>query len=89
MLFIFKNYIIIINVIAFFIYGLDKVLAMIKKARIPESFLLNLSIFGGCFLGLISMYLFHHKVRKNKFVVINIVCIIIYSLLIYYIYKYK
>lgn len=87
--FIIKYYFIFINIISFFAYGLDKIFAISKKRRIPELTLLNISIFGGAPAGFIAMHLFHHKVKKKKFVVINFLCTVIYCSLIYYFYKYK
>lgn len=75
-------YLIIINITTFFIYCLDKFLAIKKKRRVSEYHLLTLSIFGGCFLGIISMFLVHHKTRKRKFIIINLLSIIIWLCLI-------
>ena len=61
------NYIIVINIIAFFTFGLDKHKAINRKRRIPELTLMTLCVLGGgigCFLG---MKFFHHKTRKIKF----------------------
>lgn len=69
-------YLILINFITFLTYMFDKWFAIKRKRRISEYHLLILSIFGGCFLGFISMYLFHHKTRKRKFIVINVIAII-------------
>lgn len=84
----FVYYLIGINIITFLLYGLDKIQAINHHQRISENTLLNFSIFGGCFLGFIGMKLFHHKTKKKVFNLVNIVMIIIYSLLLYYIYKY-
>ena len=59
-------YLIIINIITFLIFGLDKLFAILKKSRVSEKTLLFLSIIGGCFLELFGMYLFNHKIRKSK-----------------------
>lgn len=76
-------YLIIINIITFFLYGIDKRKAIKNKKRIRETTLLLCSIMGGCFLGLISMYLYHHKTKKVKFVLGNLLLIILYSYLIW------
>lgn len=72
-------YLFIINIITFIFYGLDKLFAIKNISRISENTLLTLSIFGGAYLGLIGMYFFHHKTRKNKFLFINILSIILWS----------
>ena len=61
---------------------IDKILAIKKKRRVSEYYLLIFSMFGGCFLALISMYLFKHKIRKKKFIFINIISVIIWIILI-------
>jgi len=71
-------YLIVINIITFFSYILDKWLAIKNKRRISEFHLLILSILGGCFFGFISMYLAHHKTRKIKFVIVNSLSIVIW-----------
>lgn len=78
-----KYYLIAINIISFLAYALDKGLAKKKMYRIPEKTLLTLSIIGGCYLGLISMYMFHHKTKKKVFLITNIACIIIYTYLFF------
>lgn len=78
-------YLIVINIITFFAYTFDKWLAIKCKRRISEFHLLVLSIVGGCFLGFISMYLAHHKTRKIRFIVINILSIICWFFILFYI----
>lgn len=75
-------YLIIINIITFIIFGLDKLLAVLNKNRISERVLLYLSIIGGCFLEFLSMFIFKHKIRKKKFYIVNIIFIIIYLVII-------
>ena len=60
----FMSYLIVINVVAFILCYTDKKLAIFHKRRIPENTLLLVSIMGGCYGFLASMYLFHHKTRK-------------------------
>lgn len=57
---------IIINVVVFAMYGIDKWKAIHNKWRIPEATLITAALFGviGALLGMI---VFHHKVRKPKF----------------------
>ncbi|MBN9646315.1 MAG: DUF1294 domain-containing protein [Terrisporobacter othiniensis] len=61
-------YLIIINVIGFFIMSLDKKKAIKKAYRIPEKNLLFVCVLGGSLGMLIGMYKFHHKTKHNKFV---------------------
>ncbi len=60
-------YIVIINIITFIIFGMDKLKAINHKKRIRESTLLGLSFFGGAAGGLLAMYIFRHKTRKPYF----------------------
>ncbi len=57
---------IVINLIAFAMYGMDKHRAVKQEWRIPESSLLTVSFFGaiGATAG---MRFFRHKTRKMKF----------------------
>ena len=66
------KYLIIINIISFILYGLDKYFAIKNKYRISEISLFIVSLIGGCFMGIISMKLFHHKTRKISFWIVNI-----------------
>lgn len=76
------KYMIIINIISFIIYAIDKRLAIKKKTRVPEALLLFLSIIGGSLGSLIAMYLVHHKTKKWYFVLINLGLTVLYSYII-------
>ena len=75
-------YLISINLIGFILIFIDKQKAIHHKWRIPESILLLISIIGGCFGTLISMYLYHHKTKKLKFKLVHLVCIIYLMIII-------
>ena len=60
-------YLIIINIIAFGMYGIDKQKAIKKQWRIPEAQLLVVAAIGGSAGALLGMQFFHHKTRKWKF----------------------
>jgi uncharacterized membrane protein YsdA (DUF1294 family) len=80
---IFNIYFIIINIISFIIYYLDKRLAIKHKYRIPEKILIMFSFIGGAIGSLISMMFFRHKTKHIKFIIINpiLVCIWTYIIL--------
>ena len=78
----FEIYLIVINVITFFTYGIDKYLAIKNKKRISEKKLLTMSLIGGCYLGICAMYFFHHKTLKMKFKIVNLGAIIFYTYII-------
>lgn len=58
---------IIINVITFFTYGIDKWKAKHGKWRISELTLLMLAIFGGSIGALAGIKVWHHKTMHLKF----------------------
>ena len=60
-------WLIVINIITFAVFGIDKKKAIDGKFRISESALFLLSLLGGSLGGFIAMYTFHHKTRKWYF----------------------
>lgn len=60
-------YLIIMNIITFIAYGVDKYKARHDKWRIPENTLILLAAAGGGIGALLGMHLFHHKTRKPRF----------------------
>ena len=60
-------YMLVINLITFYLYGRDKRKAEKSEWRIPEATLLAFVILGGAFGGLLGMKIYHHKTKKNKF----------------------
>ena len=61
------TYVITINLIAFFLMGLDKWKARKRAWRIPEVTLFLFAIFGGSIGSILGMFLFHHKTRNWYF----------------------
>ena len=60
-------YLVIINVIAFFAYGIDKWKAQHDRWRIPESVLLGMAAIGGSVGAWLGMKVWRHKTQHNKF----------------------
>ena len=60
-------YFIIINIISFLFFMIDKIKAKYHLWRIPEKVLFILSFIGGGIGSLISMKTFHHKTKKMEF----------------------
>ncbi|MBS7323586.1 MAG: DUF1294 domain-containing protein [Bacteroidaceae bacterium] len=58
---------IVINVLTFFIYGIDKWKARRNKWRISEAALLWLTVAGGSIGALLGMKVWHHKTMHKKF----------------------
>ncbi len=79
-------YLIVINIISFIMYGVDKKLAIKKQWRISEHTLIVLGFIGGCLGSLLGMNLFHHKTKKIVFWLGNILFLIGWS---YYLFVVK
>lgn len=60
-------YLVAINVVTFFVYGIDKWKAKRSRWRIPEAALLMLAAIGGSVGALLGMYVWHHKTMHKKF----------------------
>ena len=65
----FIYYLIIINILAFFLMGLDKRKAQTGAWRIPEKTLFLLAILGGSIGAIAGMQLFRHKTKHRNFVI--------------------
>lgn len=55
-----------VNVLAFAVYALDKLLALRRKRRVPELTLLALAAVGGSLGSLFAMLLFRHKTNAKR-----------------------
>lgn len=60
-------YLLTVNVVAFLMYGLDKLKAKTDQWRIPESTLLLLAVVGGSLGAWAGMQLWRHKTQHAKF----------------------
>lgn len=83
----FIYYLIIINIIAFFLMGIDKKKAQTGAWRIPEKTLFFSVIMGGSIGAIAGMQLFRHK-TKHKTFVIGMPAILIVQLLLAAAYFY-
>ncbi len=75
-------YFIAIMLITFVVWGVDKYKARNNQWRIPENWLLGLTIIGGSYGALAGMLIFRHKIRKTLFWIVVIISCIVYTLLI-------
>lgn len=76
-------YYILINLLAFSLFGIDKSRARKGQWRIKESTLLLVSAWGGCFGGFLGMRTFSHKTRKAKFTLSMPLFILVHGVIIY------
>lgn len=60
-------YLVVVNVVAFALYGLDKYKAKTGAWRIPEKTLLGIAAIGGSIGALVGMNFFHHKTKHWYF----------------------
>jgi uncharacterized membrane protein YsdA (DUF1294 family) len=76
-------FLIVANIIAFAIFGIDKLNSKKRGWRISESRLLLIAFFGpfGAYIG---MFLFRHKTRKIKFLLVPIFLLLQVILILYF-----
>lgn len=81
LLYKYQNYfwwfVLIINMAAFIMYGIDKNRAKKHKWRIPEVQLLGVAVMGGGAGASIGMSIFRHKTRHTRFKIIVPLCFVI------------
>ena len=75
-------YLIVINIVSFVLYGIDKKRAIKHQYRIAEKYLLFLSIVGGCLGSLFGIMFFHHKNKHLKFVIFVPICNLLWLFLL-------
>ena len=77
-------YLFAINIVSFFLYGIDKYKAKKNKWRISEATLLMMAVIGGSIGAWVGMRLWHHKTMHKKFkygipvIMIMQVCLVVY-----------
>lgn len=79
--YLYAIYLCLINLITFFIFGIDKVKAKRDSYRISEKTLITICAIGGALGGLLGMMIFHHKTSKPKFVITVPLLVLIYGAL--------
>ena len=60
-------YLVAMNVVTFFMYGIDKWKAKRSKWRIPETTLSGMAVIGGSIGAWLGMRVWHHKTMHKKF----------------------
>lgn len=76
-------YFLLINLISFIMFYLDKEKAKKDKWRIEEKTLHTASFLGGVLGSITAMRLFHHKTKKKSFKAITLLALL-FNVLIYY-----
>lgn len=77
-------YLLIVNVIAFVLYAIDKTAAINKTSRIRIVVLLGIALIGGSIGALIAMYLLRHKTSIDYFVIGVPLILIMQVIVIFY-----
>ena len=82
-------YFLAINLIAFFIFAIDKIKSTGSGRRISEKMLWLLALVGGSVGALIGMRVFRHKTKKLSFQTVLAIIIFVQVLIIYFIYDLR
>lgn len=78
-----------INIIAFFMYGLDKSKAKRGAWRIPEATLLGIAFFGGALGAFLGMKVFRHKTKHVQFFIgVPVMLVLQIALAVFLVYKF-
>lgn len=79
-------YLVIVNLVAFALYGVDKSRARRSAWRIPEATLLLVALIGGSLGAFAGMRVWHHKTQKLRFKVLVPLFLIAHIALIAYLF---
>lgn len=82
-------YLIMINVLAFVMYEIDKRKAVKGRWRISEAALLTVAALGGSLGSLLAMELFRHKTKHKKFTIGVRLLLVLHIILLVLYYKYR
>ena len=83
-------YLAVINVVTFFVYGIDKWKAKKSKWRIRETALLGLAVLGGSIGAWLGMKVWHHKTLHKKFKYgVPAIIIVQFALIGYILYRFE
>lgn len=87
MVYFIIGYLLVINFITFFIYGLDKAKSSRNARRISEKTLWTAALVGGSIGALVGMKIFRHKTKKISFQAPLAIILALQILLVYLIFK--
>ena len=79
---IILSYLVVINLIAFVLYGIDKKRAIRNEHRIRESVLLWIARLGGAIGSWLGIKIFRHKTKHTKFRIVVPLWIVIWVVVI-------
>lgn len=82
-------YLLLVNIVALMLYGIDKWKAKRGAWRIPEATLLIVAAIGGSIGALVGMWLFRHKTKHLKFTLGVPLILLLQIALVYFIFLKK
>ena len=86
---ILSFYLIVINIVTFAAFAMDKIAAIEHRSRIRIVTLLGLSFAGGSIGAWLAMYLFRHKTRKDYFTVGVPLTLVMHIMIIFFLMNTK
>lgn len=82
-------YLVIINIVTFIAFGIDKLKAVSHKYRIRIITLLGLAFAGGSAGGMLGMYVFRHKINKDYFTIGIPLIILMQAVVVFFLMNLK
>ena len=82
-------YILIMSIIGFVTMGVDKRKAIKRGWRIPERTLILIAFIGGALGSFLGMYIFRHKTKHIKFIILIPLALLFNILLWFYMFSLK
>ena len=82
-------YLLVVNTLAFLLYGIDKYKAKKARWRISEATLLMMAVIGGSIGAWAGMRLWHHKTMHKKFKYGIPLIILLQVVLVFYLHNLK
>lgn len=79
-------YLLLINIISFIFYGIDKFLSINRRYRISEFVLLCFGFIGGIIGSIFGMKIFNHKTKKIKFKIFLFIYSLLWFVIVYLYY---
>ncbi len=80
-------YIVGVNIVTFFFFGIDKIKSRLNSRRVSEKGLWFLSFIGGSPGALVAMHFFRHKTKKSSFQLWLVLIILLQILLVLFFYR--
>ncbi len=77
-------YMVMINMVTFALYGMDKRRAVKNKWRISERALLGAAFFGGSLGAVLGMHMFRHKTKHWRFKILVPLFLLLHIVLLYF-----